>query len=302
MKMDKIQINLLLAHLYNNVWAMEERALFSLHNFLLNKSPNLTITADEAKELEISAKARPSASSNGSVAVIPVNGAIQQKMNIFMRIFGGTSTEMLAEQIEGLANDSTVKAIVLDVNSPGGTVSGLIELADVIMKAREKKHIVAVCNPLCASAAYWIASQCDEVVCTPSGSVGSVGVYMVHEDWSAAYEKYGIKPTIIKYGENKTQGNPYEPLSDEAKEQFQAEVNKLGKLFEKTVARGREITAKDVHSNFGQGRVFDADEAKKIGMVDRVSTLKDVISKLVGAKPAMGKSFAQAKISILKNS
>ncbi len=211
--MDKIQINLLLSHLHNNTWAMRETSLSAIHNFLLCNSTSISLDpkaahGDAALEANgIVAKDRPSAKAPGAIAVIPVNGAIQLKFDIFMAFFGGTSTEQLGSQIESLASNPDVKSIVLDINSPGGTVSGLIELADIITKAKEKVHVVAVCNTLCASAAYWIAAQCDEIVSTPSGDIGSIGVYRVHEDWSAAFEAAGVKPTIIKYGANKTEGN-----------------------------------------------------------------------------------------------
>src|SRR5690606_12609791 len=111
-----------------------------------------------------------------------------------------------------------VGTIVLDVDSPGGGVYGVAEFAEEIYKARGQKRIVAVANSMAASAAYWIATAADELVVTPGGEVGSIGVYMLHEDWSGAYEKAGIKPTVIKFGENKAEGIDVEPLSESAQE------------------------------------------------------------------------------------
>jgi hypothetical protein len=124
-------------------------------------------------------------------------------------------------------NSPEIQAIVLDVDSPGGYVDLVPETAQEIYDARGEKPIVAVANTTACSAAYWIASQADEVVVTPSGSVGSIGVYMLHEDWSKFNEDFGIDPTYIFAGRYKVDGNPDEPLSDTAREEWQQEVDDL---------------------------------------------------------------------------
>ena len=220
-----------------------------------------------------------SASAAGSVAVIPVYGVICHRADMFSDYSGGTSTEKLTQQIRQAVNDPNVKAIVMDFDTPGGSTDGVDELATEIFNARKKKSISAVSNCLCASAGYYLASQCTEIVVSPSSMTGSIGVYCEHDDYSGALEQAGVKITLISYGENKTEGNSAGPLTDAALEHLQEMVTTFGVMFEKAVARGRSGAQEDVHKKFGQGRVFDAKQAVKIGMADRVGTLDDVLGK-----------------------
>jgi signal peptide peptidase SppA len=185
---------------------------------------------------------------------------------------------------------------VLDIDSPGGDVEGVDELATEIYQARKSKRIVAVSNCLCASAAYYLAAQANEIVVSPSSLTGSIGVYVVHEDSSVMLENAGVRLTLIKYGENKAEGNSLGPLTDSAREHMQQIVDSFGLAFERAVARGRGIKQDDVHSKFGQGRVFDARTAVRIGMADRVGTLDDVLSAPASSTSARGRQaqFAAA--------
>jgi signal peptide peptidase SppA len=190
---------------------------------------------------------------------------------------GGTSTEGLTAQLRQAVNDPNVKAIVLDVDSPGGDVDGVEELATEIFNARKQKKITAVSNCLCASAAYYLACQASELVVSPSSLTGSIGVYTMHEDDSKYLEDVGVKLTLIKFGENKAEGNNIEPLTDAARGHLQEMVDTFGAMFEKAVARGRKVSQDAVHNKFGQGRVFDAKQAVKIGMADRIATFDEVL-------------------------
>ncbi|MGU3494221.1 S49 family peptidase [Xanthobacteraceae bacterium A53D] len=142
------------------------------------------------------------------------------------------------------------------------------------------KRIVAHINALAASAAYWLASQADEVVVTPSGRAGSIGVYTVHEDVSAALDKAGVKRTYISAGEYKVEGNETEPLPDEAREYIQARVNESYRLFVADVASGRGVSPEHVLAEFGKGRVFGSAELLKRGMVDSIATLDETLARL----------------------
>lgn len=222
----------------------------------------------------------------GSVAVIPIHGVIEQRGGFMSMFFGGVSCDMLLDQLRTAVNDPAVGAIVLDVDSPGGDVSGVDELAQEIYNASKQKPITAVSNCLCASAAYYLASQASELMASPSSLTGSIGVYTTHVDYSRACDAQGVTVSLIHYGENKTEGNPYEPLSDPAREHMQQMVDTFGQAFEKAVGRGRKVKADDVHKKFGQGRVFDAKKAVSLGMVDRVGTLDDALGKHGAARPS----------------
>ncbi len=221
----------------------------------------------------------------GSVAVIPLHGTISQRMSMFSAMSGGTSTEMFGNAFREQLNDPSVKAIVMDVDSPGGSSFGVAELAQLIMSARGQKPVLAAINSTGASAAYWIASAADQVFITPGGIAGSIGVYAVHQDISQLEANEGVKTTLISAGEHKTRGNPHEPLSEDDKSHIQALVDDTYQRFIRDVARGRNTSLKAVRNDFGKGDVFTADQALKANMVDGIKTLEEVIIAAASARP-----------------
>jgi signal peptide peptidase SppA len=235
---------------------------------------------EEGVQVRLHGATRPPDRITGSVAIIPLFGTIVPRANLFTNTSGATSAELFGKKFDELINDPTVGAIVLDVDSGGGQVTGIEELSRKIYDARGKKPVVAIANHLAASAAYWIASSADELVITPSGEVGAIGVFAVHEDMSASLEKEGVKVTMISEGKYKTEGNPYEPLSEEARASIQARVAESYDMFVKAVARNRGVKAADVRSGFGEGRVVGAKAAVQMGMADRVATLDETIARL----------------------
>lgn len=224
----------------------------------------------------------------GGIAVIPVYGTITQRGGgIFDMFFGGTSAEGLTTDIRSAMADESVQSIVLDVDSPGGSVGGIQEAFDAIMSMRGKKPITAVANSLMASAAYWLASAADTIIASPSAQVGSIGVFTVHEDISKMAADAGVKVTMISAGKFKTEGNQFEPLSDEARAAIQKRVDGYYGQFVGSVARGRGVTAGAVRGGFGEGRVVGALESVSLGMADRVGTLREVLGGMSLAGMAM---------------
>jgi signal peptide peptidase SppA len=182
--------------------------------------------------------------------------------------------------------DPDVKSVVFDVDSPGGLVDGVPEAAVQIRRLRDAsgKPFVSVANGQMASAAYWLGSQAHEVVVAPSAVVGSVGVYQRHEDLSEMAAQEGVKITLISAGEHKTEGNPFEPLGDEARQAMQSDVNYFYSMFVADVAEGRQeaVDSSSIRdgSAFGGGRSFPAKPAVKIGLADREATLSETVSRL----------------------
>ena len=214
------------------------------------------------------------------IAVLPLFGTILHRMGGLDEFSGGTSTERFAGWLRSALADTSVKSIVIDVDSPGGTVNGVPELADELFNGRSSKQIVAVANSQAASAAYYLASQASEFVVTPSGEVGSIGVYAAHVDLSESMARDGAKVSLVSFGKYKTEGNPYEPLSEEARAMLQDRVNQFGVMFQAAVARGRNTDVANVAANFGQGRMLLANDAKKVGMVDRVATMDRTLRRM----------------------
>lgn len=232
----------------------------------------------------LSAGIKAAAEAGRTVAVVPVIGPITKRDTMFSFLFGGTSVNRLIAQVKALRADESVSAVLLNVDSPGGSSSGLTELAAEIRSLRESKRVVAIVNDMAASGGYWIASQANEIVGTPSSLTGSVGAYTLHVDYSGALAKEGIKPTFIYAGKHKVDGNPYEPLSDEAKAHAQSIVDAVYATFVNDVAAGRGVLASAVRSDYGEGRVLVAKDAKAAGMIDRIDTYTGVLSRMAQGK------------------
>ncbi len=280
-------------------WAMEPVKLAAIMAFLQSQAEGIKFSAEEI-EARIGGKpaSAPAAQQAGAVAILPLRGAIANRMSMMADISGGTSNEALGQMFQQALRDDRVQSIVLDVDSPGGAVSGTEELSAMIHAARGTKPIVAHVNALAASAAYWIASAADEMVITPSGGVGSIGVYGVHDDVSAMLEKAGIKKTIIASSDPKVEGNPYNPLSDEARAEMQRRVNAQNDVFVAAVARNRNVSEAKVRADFGQGRVVEAPAAIRHGMADRTGSLDDVLKRFgLSQYPqgSQGRSFASQR-------
>jgi len=234
----------------------------------------------------------------GSIVTVPLYGYISHKASIWSAMGLETSSETFAGWMDDLASNPQVGAIVIDIDSPGGTVSGVSSVTDKIHSLRGTKPIIAVVNDLMASAAYWIGSAADEIVADPESLTGSIGVFGMHADYSKALEEQGIKVTFISAGKFKVEGNPYEPLSDEAKAYEQSQVDDYYESFIDSVARNRGVSASKVKADFGQGRIFTAKRAKEAGLVDRVGSYEQVIDRLKSSKES--KAHAQATCDLLK--
>jgi signal peptide peptidase SppA len=218
-------------------------------------------------------RAASSRAAGGGVGVLPLYGIVTQRGNMTDDISGpgSVSTEMFGKALRELLTDDSVGSILIDIDSPGGSVYGVQELADEIYQARSKKPVVAICNSLCASAAYWLGSQCSELFVTPGGEVGSIGVIMAHVDYSEANAKDGIKVSYITAGAYKAEGNSNEPLSAEARAYEQTRVDDYYGAFTRAVARGRGVPVGTVRSvEWGAGRVLGARDALAEKIVDGV--------------------------------
>lgn len=269
-------------------WAILPAKLAVIADLLRFRAEGGRLTADEIGARIGAAAERPNPARAGAVAVIPVYGTIVQRANMFTEMSGGTSTERLSGMFAEAMSDPSVGSIVLRIDSPGGGVYGVAELADQILKARGRKQIVAVADSMAASAAYWIASAADEIVVTPGGEVGSIGVFAAHEDISRFVDAEGVTVSLISAGKYKVEGNPFEPLSEEARTAMQNRVNDYYSLFVRAVAKGRGVSVDDVRGGFGEGRVVGAQQAVKLGMADRVDTYDATVARLArgGTRPS----------------
>jgi signal peptide peptidase SppA len=214
------------------------------------------------------------------VAVISIEGVIAKRANLFMRISGGTSTQIIADQFAQALEDPAVRAIVLAIDSPGGTVDGTQALADQIYAARGQKPIVAVADGIMASAAYWIGSAADRVyISGDTTQVGSIGVITTHVDMSARDMQAGVRVTEIKAGKYKQAGSSNAPLGMAEKDTLQAAVDQVYGVFLVAVARHRGVDVETAQQNMADGRVFMGRNAIEAGLVDGVATLDQLVAQ-----------------------
>jgi capsid assembly protease len=261
------------AYIQSEFWAIEPRAFETILSVVEAR------VLGEARTV-VPPTERPQPSTQGSIAVLPIHGVLVPHADIMTDLSGGTSVVKLAAAFDAAVADPSVSAIVLAVHSPGGAIFGIPEFADRVYQARGTKPIVAIANMSAASGAYWIATQADTFAVTPSGEVGSIGVFTTHEDWSKFWDSKGISTTYIQAGEFKTEGHPHAPLSESARAYAQRRIDGYYTAFVDAVARGRHTSAANVREAFGGGRMVGATDALARGMVDRIATLEQVISDL----------------------
>ena len=250
-------------------WAITEDALVSL-----SAGPRVDVSAQAAARQKVG---------RGGIAVVPILGAITHRPRL-LDLFGGTSVHALTAQVRAVSRHPDISTIVFDIDSPGGEVAGVEEFVSVVRSLPQRT--VAVANTLAASAAYGIASATDEIVVTPSGLIGSVGVFGMHLDFSKQLEQDGVRPTFISAGTGKTHGNPFEPLSDDARSEMQEKVDTFYDRLVAMVAHGRRAAGQTVTDGMVRlrwgAKMFTAEEAVRLLMADRVGTLEQVVGQLAG--------------------
>jgi signal peptide peptidase SppA len=269
-------------------WAITMSKLSELVAVLSFRAGGGEFTPEEIQARIGGGSQSSSSARQGAVAIIPVHGVIAHRMGSMDDTSGGTSTERIGAMVDQVASDPNIGTIVYDFDTPGGTVTGVQELAAKMFSLRGVKKQVAHINSMAASAGYWLAAQADEIVSTPSGMAGSIGVYSAHQDMSKALEAEGIDVTLISAGKYKVEGSPFAPLSDEAKAFMQARVDEAYSQFIKDVARGRGVSVADVRNGYGEGRALSAKDAKAAGLIDKIATFDETLSGLTGRKQASG--------------
>ena len=277
---------LFLASLISTPWALQPDVMHAYAKVIARHYGD-KLAADSGVERPIEARiigaaARPGSSSRnrGSIAVVPLRGVIMPRAGMLEMCGGGTSVETFTAAFRSAMADETVGQILIDIDSPGGSVYGVGELAAEIRAARGTKPVVGIANHVAASAAYWIGSACSELYVAPSGQVGSIGVIVAHEDISKALALAGVNVTLVTAGKYKAEGNSYAPLDAEARANIQADVDAYGADFTNAVARGRGVGVDQVRKGMGQGRMLRGSAAQAASMVDGVATFDEVIRRM----------------------
>lgn len=221
---------------------------------------------------------RPVLDKRNGIAIYPVVGSMVHRGDGVDADSGMQSYTAMQRELGALMDDSSVRAILLDLDTPGGEAAGLTELAQWVLKARTEKPIWGVANTSACSGGYWLGSACTKLFAAPMSSVGSIGVVTMHTDISKAMDKRGVVTTFVYAGKHKVDGNPFGPLPDDVKANIQDRVDALYGEFVQAVASQRGMDEAAVRNT--EAGVFSPDQALQLGLVDGVGTLGEVLGAL----------------------
>ena len=222
------------------------------------------------------------------VAVIPLEGVMMKRPTLFQAFFGGASTQLVQQAVEMAAADEAITAIVIRVDSPGGSGDGIAELSDAVFAAAERKMVVAHVSGMAASAALWAVAGADRIITGKLDMVGSIGTRMLLFDVSRMFENAGIKPVVIDTGEFKSTGAAGVPITDRQIEHLQSIVDTFFDEFVSAVSRGRGMTDAAVRA-VADGRIFMPREALRLGLIDGIGTLDETVQALQSGRLPTGR-------------
>jgi signal peptide peptidase SppA len=230
----------------------------------------------------------------GGVAVLSVEGVLAPKANLFMRISGGASTQLLTKQVESAIADPRVRGLILQVDSGGGSALGVPELADTVRELAAVKPIVTVTDGVMASGAYWLGSAANAVYGSgPTVQVGSIGVVMTHDYTPNAS---GRQTTEITAGRYKRMATSAKPLDEEATAYLQQMADHIYGVFVDAVAQNRGVSPEDVLTHMADGRVFIGSQAVSAGLLDGFATVDQVADRMA-ANPAEFATRRKARVA-----
>lgn len=250
-------------------WAITSKALTTILEIAerRNESPE-AVAAKLGRELQNT----HSVELRNSVAIIPVIGPLFRYANLFTEISGATSYDILAKDFTAAVENPEVRAIVLNIDSPGGEVNGCAELAAMIYEARGTKPIVAYASGSAASGAYWIAAATDEIVISKTSDLGSIGVVAV-----CRCEKDEDTVEIVS---SQSPHKRLDPATDDGRSRLQKHIDDLADVFIEAVATYRNVSVERVRTDYGSGDVFIGDAAVKSGLADRPGSFEALIREL----------------------
>jgi len=269
------KIPLIMDSVINTPWAILPSKLDEIMAVLQSKNDGILLEMAEQNKQSESQDVNYRV--EDGVAEITINGVLSKRMNIIQALSGGTSYQVIQNQINKAESDPNVKGIFYDVDSPGGNVDGMFNVADAIFNA--KKPSLFFANGLMASAAYIIGSGSDYMAASDrSVEIGNLGIVAIHFDKSKKYEQEGIKPTVFSAGKYKKVGNPYEKLTEKDEAYLQAKLDYMYSLAINTVAKHRNVSI-DSLINLGAD-TFIGEQAIDVGLVDEILSRSQAISRL----------------------
>jgi signal peptide peptidase SppA len=253
-------------------WAMEPDRFMASYNTLMGLDLHVHLQTGPERAAA-AAREQSQQVTAGQIAIVGLMKSVPSGEQ-------GTSTVIARRKIRAAAQDPEIAAIMLHIDSPGGTVSGTEALAADIAAARKRKPVYAYIEDLGASAAYWLASQADKIFANGSGLVGSIGTYMVVHDVSGMAAMKGVKVHVIRAGEMKGQGEPGTEISAALLAEWQGRVTERNEFFVRGVAAGRGMSIEKVRA-LADGRIHIAGQALAKGLIDGVQAFDETMTQLV---------------------
>lgn len=257
-------------------WAITETALHTILEVAAreNEAPE-AVAAKLGRQLQNSYNA----TERDGVAIIPVTGPLFRYANIFTAISGASSYELIARDFMSALENPQITSIILDIDSPGGEVNGVSELASMIFDARGTKPVIAYASGDAASGAYWIASAADEIVVSETSALGSIGVVGIYRGKSAKESTETVE--IVS---SQSPHKRLDPMSDDGRAKLQTRIDSMADVFVSTIARNRSVTPDHVLEHYGGGDVMIGANAVNAGLADRIGSLERLIIELSSPK------------------
>lgn len=238
-----------------------------------------TVFVETSQDEKDEAKRQPMMRMMDDVSVIEVSGVLGKRMDMMEKMSGGVDVNDVMASLDSAMADKKVKGIIMAMDTPGGTIQGIPELAQAIYEASEKKPLVAFTDTMADSAGYWLASQAPYFVVSPSASVGSIGVYKPILDQSIRYAAAGLKQEVFKAGKFKGAGVPGTSLTDAQREMVQARVDQLHAQFKAAVRAGR---GRQIPDDLMEGQEFFGSEAVLNGLADECGNFSAALRAVRG--------------------
>lgn len=290
-------------HEYFGLWMIEERFFTSTvsryEGFNLEahiKSVDQEKLRQETFGAEQASGGRYGYQNVGGVAVINLHGTLMKQVS---SMEDGTSTVVARRQVRNAARDPEVSAVLLHIDSPGGTVAGTYDLVDDVRELAKKKKTYAFIEDLGASAAYAVASQANKIFTNKTGMVGSIGTFAVLQDMSQMAENLGVKVHVVRAGDFKGAGVPGTEITDEHLAEAQERVNKLNEHFIRVVSEGRKLSMKRTRE-LADGRIHIGEDAVELSLADGVQSLEETFAQLEKAASKARRKTMAATLQELK--
>lgn len=276
-------------HTYSPYWAIAENAARQIEAGLPHMIEKLVVRIEAARG---KADEQPSIMvAAGDTAVIHIQGIILKRESLWTKYGFATSTQAVERAMNAAVADKDIRSIVLNVDSPGGTVDGMHRLVQAVGKTNKQKPVIGQVDGLAASAGYWPLSQASAIYAGPGDEVGSIGVRLMLYDFSRAFENAGIEAVPIDTGKFKSAGAMGTEITAEQRAYFQSQVDAYFADFMGDVRKGRKLTEKRA-AEVGDGRTFIAKQALELGLIDGIQSIEETLKT---ARRMTGKSNQAAK-------